>query len=351
MITLKQFRRKPINTDPRGTPVLIQHGMHSLDVKPTPEEMAEIKKKSQSRPSSQKKKVNENYGLQDWSPTYNFNKDAYNAEPGVGHAYQFGMAREIAELPDLYLAKNQINERFKLENQHISPSVDPSRSHSYHYYDQEENLLKEYGQTKKSLHPEIFRYTEDSNYLNRTLWEHFLGTGSDYEDDRIGGHNLKILDKALQSRQLPTKLTVFAGVKYNPGLEAAKNSYNRLYHPGYTSSSIEPGTGLEFASKIKRGRVKEDLFNDDPGDRHILKIHLPAGHPGEFIGTRSNFDNEKEFLIPRQTTFQIMPHPTIVRANRGKYGPRLGVDHIHLWDAHPVLNPNQLELPFGTRRR
>ena len=260
MITLKQFRRKPINNDPRGTPVLIQHGMHSLDVKPTPEEIAEIKKQSQSKPASQKKKVNEAYAAPDWNPEYNFNKDMYSAEPGLGHAYQFGMAREVARLPDLHGAKSEINGRFKLENQHLVSNLNPLLSHEYHYELQEKNLLKEYGQTKQSLHPEIFRYTEDSNYLNRTLWQHFLGTGSDYEDDRIGDHNIKSLDEALQSRQLPTKLTVFAGVKYNPGLEAAKNAYNRLYHPGYTSSSIEPGTGLEFTSKIKRGRVKEDLF-------------------------------------------------------------------------------------------
>jgi len=351
MITLKQFRRKPINNDPRGTPVLIQHGMHSLDVKPTPEEMAEIKKQSQSKPASQKKKVNEAYAAPDWNPEYNFNKDMYSAVPGVGHAYQFGMAREVARMPDIYGAKNEINERFKLENHHLIPHLNPSRLHSYHYEDQEHALMQEYGQTKQSLHPEISRYTEDSSYLNRNLWQHFLNTGSDYEDNSLGEHNLKSLDEALQSRQLPTKLTVFAGVKYNPGLEAAKNSYNRLYHPGYTSSSIEPGTGLEFSARVKRGRVKEDNFGDDPGDRHILKIHLPAGHPGEFIGTRSHFDHEKEFLIPRQTTFQIMPHPTIVRANRGKFGPRLGIDHIHFWDAHPVLNPSQLELPLGRGRR
>jgi hypothetical protein len=62
----------------------------------------------------------------------------------------------------------------------------------------------------------------------------------------------------------------------------------------------------------------------------MIRFHLPKGHHGLYLGTRSNFTNEHEFLLPRNTRIKVGEHPEI------HPHPHDRNTEIHVWDAHPV---------------
>jgi hypothetical protein len=343
MITLKQFRRRPTSTDKRGIPMMISQGGHSIppedrmqqDPKGNP---ALISQGKHSDPKTAKKKplkeaVFPNEYKDQWNPAYKFNVDKYYADPRIGTAAQFGLERETKRSPSDSAAYDTIRDRYKLDNHHLTNGTDISKDALWHYTEHHNTLANHYGSRKADLHPEIRRYTEDSSHLNSNLWNSFM-KGQDPER-YINDHDTHELDDALNSNKLPDRLTVYSGVKMNPGLYAGRNSYNRIYLPGYTSTSIDPGVAYNFSQGIRRGTESDAQYGDGSSDRHILRIHLPKDHPGEYVGSRSHFDSESEFLLPRQTSLQLMPDPTVTKYSN-PYRGRLSTFHIHVWDAHPV---------------
>lgn len=62
----------------------------------------------------------------------------------------------------------------------------------------------------------------------------------------------------------------------------------------------------------------------------MIRFHLPKGHHGLYLGTRSNFANEHEFLLPRNMRVKIGEHPEVHPHPYDKN------KEIHVWDAHPV---------------
>ena len=64
---------------------------------------------------------------------------------------------------------------------------------------------------------------------------------------------------------------------------------------------------------------------------HVLRIHLPKGHHGLYIGKMSKHRGEKEFLLPRHTRLRISSKPQITAIH-----PTLKGHTVHVWDAHVV---------------
>ena len=164
------------------------------------------------------------------------------------------------------------------------------------------------------------QYSSSSFYLNKDLHSaRAEGRGPSPEHKEQTEH----LDSALKKQKLPYPLTVHHGAYADIGKEAAKTSSREVHIPSYTSTSIKPSIANRFSN----------LHVDPTTDghtTHVLRIHLPKGHHGIYLGTRSQFSNEHEFLMPRNTRLRIAEHPEIHPHIHNKD------IKVHIWDAHPV---------------
>lgn len=181
----------------------------------------------------------------------------------------------------------------------------------------------------------IVRYTSGSKTLNRELYNQHINDPDSEPDRHIGTHDVHGLDAALKHKTTDRPLTVFSGVKWHPGHAAQQNSQRKVFLPAYTSTSLRPHVAVDFAEAMERGTSNEyDSWESHHGpDNHMLKIHVPKGHHGSYVGDSSKYKEEKEFLLPRRTTLKIDPHPE-VQHYRHDMGGKNG--RVHIWNAHVV---------------
>lgn len=163
-------------------------------------------------------------------------------------------------------------------------------------------------------HEGVYNYTVGSHHINGELIHQAKHSDSSLFDhkpdykDTVHGH-IKNIDKALSKSHLEHDVHVYHGTdKWHPGHEAAKNKDNKVKLPAYTSTSIH--------KDIAHGFIEEPHKNG-----HVLHIHMKKGQKAMYVGSNSEHD-EKEMLLPRNTTLKIHPHPT-----------KLG-DGTHVWHAH-----------------
>lgn len=332
--------------DKRGIPMLIMHGQHSLSPEEiqaqTPNKENTDKKGNplliqQGKHSERKSKLKEEAG-------YRFTdyQDPYYGRPNnYGTAAQKGMARRVEELPSISRIANHVDNFYKMDNLgHINDYDFDHNSDSMYHYDQHEQALEDHYHKTSGLPEDIFKYSEGSWVLNDHLWDSYKNKTE--PKSRMGGIDIKGLDDALSETQLHKPLYVYSGVKRNPGLLAAMHPKRRIFLPAYTSTSIQPRTALSFAGSIKRGTEGEESWsNEQEGERHILRIHVPSGNNGYYLGTKSNFDNEKEFLLPRDTTIHVEENPqTFVHKNPS--GGPLSKRLVSVWNAR-VLRPHEID--------
>jgi hypothetical protein len=140
-------------------------------------------------------------------------------------------------------------------------------------------------------------------------------------------------DAALKQFKLPTRLNTYSGVKFDPGKESENSPDRKIHLPAYTSTSISP--------KVAKGFSKMMTHPTDPTKRisHVLRFNLPEGHHGIYAGQNSSHPNEKEFIIPRDTTVRIGDKPEVYQH------PTNTKEEIHIWDAHPVEKPKAARKP------
>ena len=215
-------------------------------------------------------------------------------------------------------------------NDHIAPggSDEVHNTLSDHYSDNPHDEHLDY-------------YTHESYPINMALYSHHNEGGDpkklpDEDINDISHDDIKGLDKALKVNKTPKPMTVFSGVGFNPGQMAAKHPQNRLYMPAYTSTSIGSHEASWFSKPLAKNSEQDSYDpakdkNKEGADHHMLRINLPKGHPGSYIGDLSNHPDEKEFLLPRQQTMQVNPKPEVHEFEHN------GVTHrMHIWDATPV---------------
>lgn len=191
------------------------------------------------------------------------------------------------------------------------------------------------------LHREgIKHYTTDSKDINNRLWAlHKSGNKSPeyshiesgYEShNNLGTHrNLKALDHLLTSHQgSPKDLTLYTGLRRNPGMMAEQHSKRHVFFPAYTSTSLSYHKAKRFSVKStsQMERVPEDSDN-----HHVLRIHWPKGGNGAYIGHHSEYTTEKEFLLPRGLKLRIAKKPEIHSMTYDGI-----TTHHHIWSAYPV---------------
>lgn len=132
------------------------------------------------------------------------------------------------------------------------------------------------------------QYTDHLNHYKRkdvTLNEH-LHHGIELDDKQkefVGK-----MDTLLGSHQLHDDAVVYTGTSKKHAELLRKHDF--VNHPGYLSTSLSQNSARAFAQ-------------DKGGD--ILKIHLPKGHPGLYVSHLSNYEGEREFVLPRNTKMSI----------------------------------------------
>lgn len=215
----------------------------------------------------------------------------------------------------LVAAKNHYEKWDDSANHHIAPSASEvqdeleTRHAMHHLSSPERDKLSE--------------YSDSSWHLNKELYKsHTEGRRHDPHFDQ----NVSHLDSALKRHKLAEPLTTYSGTHFDVGAEAAKTPSREIHLPAYTSSSIRPSVARGFAQE-----KRPDANNPAKKVSHIIRFHLPKGHHGLYLGTRSNFSNEHEFLLPRNMRVKISEHPEI------HPHPYDAHNHeVHVWDAHPV---------------
>lgn len=132
-------------------------------------------------------------------------------------------------------------------------------------------------------------------------------------------HLRRKMDKMFNhsSSKLEHDVHVYHGISgWHPGEEAAKGN-GRIRLPAYTSTSISKSIAHGFA----RGHKNPETGKPE---HHILHIHLKKGQKGVYAGDHSHFPDEKEMILPRNTTLKI--HKTPTKPD----------EHTHVWHAHVV---------------
>lgn len=132
------------------------------------------------------------------------------------------------------------------------------------------------------------QYTDHLNQYKRkgvTLNEHLHhGIELDESQKEFVGK----MDGLLGSHRLHDDAVVYTGTSKKHAELLRKHS--EVNHPGYLSTSLSQNSARAFAQ-------------DKGGD--ILKIHLPKGHPGLYVSHLSNYEGEREFVLPRNTKIKI----------------------------------------------
>lgn len=87
-----------------------------------------------------------------------------------------------------------------------------------------------------------------------------------------------------------------------------------------------------FTSTTTIKELAKDFAMRKNGVSHILKIHVPKGHPSISVRGLSHYPDEDEVLLHRGTRLRIDPKPQV---------SKVGWDLTHIWTAHVVgHNPN-----------
>ena len=219
------------------------------------------------------------------------------------------------------------NRKFVIEDESISPK----RYMEWHDKNDNSHLGNNNEEVQTKLHEhhntathteEIKEYTKHSNPLNRYLIDksHARHTNESHEFNSKHEDMAENLDKQLRNHSLPHDLNTYHGCGFNPDHFAKQNENRSITLPAFTSTSINKHLATKFSHRIS------DEYDPD-GQHHIIHFHIPTGHPGKYIGKDSQFDNEKEFLLPKDTKWKISEKPE-------KY-IKDGDIHINVWHAHP----------------
>jgi hypothetical protein len=149
---------------------------------------------------------------------------------------------------------------------------------------------------------------------------HHIGAINAYTKDSMGGVNDKLtkgsrlspehrkgierLDDAAYTHTTPHALTLWSGISPEHASKVVNN--DQVHHPAYLSTSLSPHVAAAFT----RFKAKDEDGSEGI-EGHMLKILVPHGHPGAFIGHVSMVHNEKgemgehEFILPRDTVLNI----------------------------------------------
>lgn len=167
------------------------------------------------------------------------------------------------------------------------------------YYDSQEfydELEKQHDDLSKRFKfdakqkKQIKKYSNSSFPINASLiGHHHLGESAD--DKIIHGIHIPTMDSVVNN-PVGKELTVHSGLGFDPRKQM--DSRGRIHFPSYTSTSLHPSVADDFTGEWT------------PADqKHKLKLSLKPHNRGAYIGHHSENEDEREFLLPRNTTVKI----------------------------------------------
>ncbi len=167
--------------------------------------------------------------------------------------------------------------------------------------------------------------TRDSRDLNRHLHAQYNSRAKIVDIKRT-----RQIDAALNYYKTPVPLVVYSGLAEIPHIGI-------YHHAGYLHTSLNLETAKHFAQiHPKKGTMITTVGGGTlkTSNYYILRINVPAGFPGAYVGHITNqwkdkrpsmlsqsedykSENEEEFILPRNLDLKIYPHPktTINRYN------------------------------------
>jgi hypothetical protein len=177
-------------------------------------------------------------------------------------------------------------------------------------------------------------YTEgNSRFLNSALRDHHLD-GITPPDD-IEPFHVPTFDSIISDNRLPNNTTVYSGIHFNPNDHMGQIAFV----PSYMSASLSPHVAKDFGTFYE---------NNGNSVRHILRLHLPNGHPGYYVDPMSACAGQCEIILPRGMKIKLSDHPTHIIHNTKKsmlshlyddVSDDVGdeqPDEFHIWDGRIV---------------
>jgi hypothetical protein len=231
--------------------------------------------------------------------------------PGVMHIKKFGhtehylVHREVGKDPMMFTDQDAaLQHADQVKKQADKKLVELHDKLSAHYYQTHQ---------KHAIH--LATYGTGSSNLNFALM-----------DGETPTQALK-LDHALNHQSTPDSMVVYSGISNGHAAKVGANDV--VHHPAFLSASLNMNIAAAFSLS--------------QNSNHILKIHVPIGHRGAYIGDLSGANkHEKEFLLPRGLKLRIhRDKEHIVKGNfdkpyRGSIKTARGIDlHIH----HATIEP------------
>jgi hypothetical protein len=177
-----------------------------------------------------------------------------------------------------------------------------------------EKLTKHYSNFKDFHKEHLINYSDRSWGINNMLWKQHKGqhlTAADkYDLNYANSPKLEHLDSAMTQHKTPYKLTVYSGTKIDPREKMNKDKI--VHHPAFLSASLGFRTARGFSKQ------------DEVGDKHVMAINVPKGHPGAYISDFSHSGEEREFLLPRGSNLKYN------KTEESKYEhPSFGMLKVH----------------------
>lgn len=176
----------------------------------------------------------------------------------------------------------------------------------------------------------LANHVKDNHNLNHNEIHHvknYSSSSRDLNDHLIYAHkNKKNVDSyhhqtihhldTATKRYIGHNMHLYSGLGFNPA--HMKNKNGRVHLPAYTSLSHDKYTadGFAYDKQFRHG-----------GDSHILHLHIKKKDKGLHVSHLSNYENEHETILPRNTKIKIHKKPSVYHQHGRK---------IHVWHAHII---------------
>jgi len=185
-----------------------------------------------------------------------------------------------------------------------------------HLTNLDSTLAKHYAKEKYTPdHMKAMQHYTDGSSINYELWDHhekgFKGTpyhsmrGYTEDNHPMNDRNVvEDLDSAMKHVRAPRSFHVYSNTRIDP--RKKMNAAGVLHHPAYMSTSINKEYPKHWYHKNEVQLKAEDvgekkyLIGHDAVEQHVLKIRVPKGMPGAYVGSHiSTVKDQHEFIFPR----------------------------------------------------
>lgn len=191
------------------------------------------------------------------------------------------------------------------------------------------------------------KYKQDSmEFINRHLRD-----TSNHKDGMIhlptsGGedsihnkfYNNHVMEK-MTNLVTPKGFTVYRGFRLGKGVTTIMKKGDMFHDHGFTGTSLDPNQTHMFAD------------NDHHGRKITAAIHVTPGMKGHYLDVdemRSDYPEEKEYLLHRGTQFKVLGH-SIATSMIGNIGLEHHIIHMQTVHQHPlpVAKDERRSVGFG----